>query len=162
MENAVKALLFAGRLLLALLLISLAMYVFNTIRSSKIYSVMDEQNLRAYNRPFDLYDGDNNVSGSNLKTLFNKIIEHNKNYEEDNSRWINVIVRDGEEFDSDLHDNRPTNEAIDFDSLTVEEYNNSIFMILKAIWTVKRYEVYCSYDTRTGMIACIQFREVVN
>jgi hypothetical protein len=158
MENASKALLFAGGVLLALLIIGLAMSLFNSIRSSSLYSVVDEQNLRAYNRPFDTYDGDKNVSGSNLKTLFAKIQEHNLQNSSDSSLWINVHnVQDfGNEFDTTLHDNDTTGDkAID----NISEYNKAIYLCMKMVWTGKDYEVLCSYDSRTGRIVCIQFKE---
>ena len=152
MENLSKALLIIGRILLVIMIIGLAMSVFNNIKDSPLYSVAEEQDLRAYNRPFNLYDGKNNVSGSNLKTLFAKIIEHNKGYSKDDSMWINVLSMD-DEFDDTLHSNFA-------EGAELEEYNNTIYQSMKYIWTTSNYKVYCSYDLTNGKIVCVQYQRV--
>ncbi len=151
MENLSKALGLIATILIVMMIIGVAMRLFNSIRGSAIYTVMDEQNLRAYNRPFDIYDGKNNVSGSNLKTLFNQIIEHNKGYSNDNSMWINVRnIPDDLEFDDTLHNNEAVGE--------VDEYNAAIYLCMKMVWTTSKYEVFCSYDTTSGRIVCVQYK----
>ena len=149
MENLSKALGLIATVLIVMMIIGVAMRLFNSIRGSAIYTVMDEQNLRAYNRPFDIYDGKNNVSGSNLKTLFNQIIEHNKEYPNDDSMWINVRETT---YDETLH----SNEAA---GVELNEYNASIYLLMKMVWTTSKYEVHCSYDTTSGRIVCVQFEK---
>ena len=152
MENLSKALLMIARILLVIMIIGLAMRVFNTIRGSALYSVAEEQDLRAYNRTFNLYDGKNNVSGSNLKTLFAKIIEHNKGYSNDDSMWINVLKREPHDnFDESLHSNLA-------DGADLDDYNMTIYQLMKFVWTTSKYEVYCSYDLTNGKIVCVQYR----
>lgn len=152
MENLSKALVMVGRILLVIMIIGLAMRVFNAITGSALYDVADQQNLRAYNKPFNLYDGKNNVSGSNLKTLFAKIIEHNKGYVNDDSMWINVRETEKSvDFDETLHSNEAGGAALD-------EYNSGIYMLMKTVWTTSKYEVYCSYDLTNGKIVCVQYR----
>ena len=154
MENLEKALLLIGQMMLAIMIISLAVYIFNQVSSSQIYTVMDEQNVRAYNRSFNIYDGKNNISGSNLKTLFAKVIEHNEEYKDDNSMWINVKSLEEEEpFDENLIDNGV------FVDTTVEDYNAGIYFIMKSLWTGNNFSVKCSYDPGNGRIVCIQCRK---
>ena len=77
MENASKALIIAGAILLAILIIGLGMMVFNNVRErAGDTSAIDELAVTQYNSPYEAYFGQN-VSGANLRALIDKVNTHN-------------------------------------------------------------------------------------
>lgn len=89
MENASKALLIAGAILIAILLIGIAMMVFGNINgiTSIAGQQVDALEIQGFNRQFEQYQGEN-VSGSNVKTLINNINASNATYADDASKQI--------------------------------------------------------------------------
>lgn len=83
MENASKALLIAGAILIVILLIAVGMMVYQGAQGSinKAIGSMSSTEKDIHNKQFESYMGQK-VSGSNLKTLYSKIISNNSN--EDN------------------------------------------------------------------------------
>lgn len=71
MENASKALLIAGGVLLAILIIALGIYIFNVSRGSSKYDQLETIELQAFNAPFLQYEG-RHILGSDVK----KLLEH--------------------------------------------------------------------------------------
>lgn len=78
MENASKALIMAGGMLLAILIISLLIYawsLFSKYQSSKDY-LSDVEDTAKFNEQFANYDRDD-VQGYELISLVNKIVDYN-------------------------------------------------------------------------------------
>ena len=75
MENASKALIIAGAILLAILLISLGIFVFTQAQDTLGSINLDEQEVLAFNNKFLAYEG--NIRGSQLKQLFNLVDSNN-------------------------------------------------------------------------------------
>ncbi len=79
MENASKALIIAGAILLSILIIGLGMGVFNSADKATGSSNLDETEQRAHNSKFSpTYEG--KQSGSSVKALVNAIKSNNKEY----------------------------------------------------------------------------------
>ena len=76
MENASKALIIAGAILLAIIIISLGLMVVNNARSQIGGSNLDKQTMEAFNSEWDIYAG-NNKSASDVKSLCSKAITNN-------------------------------------------------------------------------------------
>ena len=76
MENASKALIIAGAILLAILIIGLGMFIYQKATGAMDTSTIDQQKVQAYNTPYEQYFG-TNVSGSNLKALIDAVNTHN-------------------------------------------------------------------------------------
>lgn len=78
MENASKALIIAGAVLLAILLIGVGMLVFNAANKpiSESTGQMDEQTVKMFNSKFTPYIG-TNISGSSVKTLLDTVVTSN-------------------------------------------------------------------------------------
>lgn len=77
MENASKALIIAGAILIALLIISLGIFMFNKMGgSAKDAANMDEQEIANFNSKITPYVG-KNVSGSQVNALIQYIISVN-------------------------------------------------------------------------------------
>ena len=76
MENASKALIIAGAILLAILLISLGIMIFNQAQDTVNNSGMSQAELQAFNNKFIKYEG-SNKKGSEVKALVSEILASN-------------------------------------------------------------------------------------
>lgn len=91
MENASKALIIAGAILLSILIIGLGMAVYNNASSTTGKSDLSSQEISAHNSTFEAYEG--RVKGQQVKTLLNSINKNNVEYED---RVISVSGKDVE------------------------------------------------------------------
>lgn len=78
MENASKALIMAGSVLIALLVISLLVFFFHSIRDIQSVNLTSEQVQQAteFNKQYDVYQRD--IYGSELLSIANKIADYNQ------------------------------------------------------------------------------------
>ena len=79
MENASKALLIAGAILLAILLISLGIMVFTQAQSTVETSGMSQAEITAFNNKFLKYEGAKD--GTMVKALVNEVITSKSTHE---------------------------------------------------------------------------------
>lgn len=92
MENASKALLMTGSILIGVILLSLAVYVYNIMGETKKMetSTFTEEQLVKYNQEFLSYDK-SRMYGTDVITVLNKAIDNNKRYaEDDESMFIDI------------------------------------------------------------------------
>ncbi len=87
MENASKALLIAGGILVALLIIGGLLLMFNTIGD---YQRAQDSNKKTsqiaeFNMDFERYADDKGIKGADIVSLINKVIDYNKKSGIDNS-----------------------------------------------------------------------------
>ena len=75
MENASKALIIAGAILLAILLISLGIMIFNQAQDTVNNSGMSQAELQAFNNQFIKYEGTR--KGSEVKSLVSEVLASN-------------------------------------------------------------------------------------
>ena len=78
MENASKALIIAGAILLAILIIGLGMLIFNQAKDTVGQANLDQETITAFNSKFDAYIG-NSIKGTNVKALLKMIRDNNLN-----------------------------------------------------------------------------------
>lgn len=83
MENASKALIIAGAILLAILLISLGILIFNQAQDTVNNSGMSEAEISTFNNKFLKYEGDQ--KGSVVKSLINEAIAVNSDANNSNN-----------------------------------------------------------------------------
>ena len=76
MENASKALIIAGAILLAIVIISLGLIVVNNTRGVADSANLSEQEIQAFNAKFTPYEG-SNKTGTQVKTLLQTVIAAN-------------------------------------------------------------------------------------
>lgn len=81
MENASKALIIAGAILLAILLITLGIFVFTQAQDTLGSINLSEQEVLAFNNKFLAYEG--YIRGSQVKQLINLIDSNNKSREQE-------------------------------------------------------------------------------
>lgn len=118
MENASKALLIAGAILIVILLIAVGMMVYNGAKGSidKAIGSMSSTEKDIHNKQFEPYIK-SGLSGSNLKTLYSKVISNNGD-DENIAVNINEITRDGNGI--------ITAEALTADTITEDELSSSM------------------------------------
>ena len=76
MENASKALIIAGAILLAILIIALGVYIFNQAKSTTNVDELTNQQVQAHNNTFFNYEG--SINGTQAKALIDEIRNNNQ------------------------------------------------------------------------------------
>lgn len=120
MENASKALIIAGAILLAILIISLGILIYNQASSVANNNGMSEVDASSFNQKFTQYEG--TVKGSTVRSLLQAVLS--SNMQEDNEdRLISV---DGAVTMNKDSDSAPTQEINAGKSYSVQcNYSNS-------------------------------------
>lgn len=136
MENASKALIIAGAILLAILIIGLGMLIFNQAKEQLTKTNLDQDTIATLNARFDNYIGDN-VRGTSVKTLCNEI--RNNNLSADESTTFSVKLTFGT--DKDVTDATEINK------------------VRSKIGNGKYYKVECTYSAQTKLIDSITITE---
>lgn len=90
MENASQALIIAGAILLAILIIAIGMFVYNGAQStiSDSMASMSDQEVKAFNSKFLNYEG--KASGSQVKNLIGDLISNSSTYAEEPNKIVAV------------------------------------------------------------------------
>lgn len=149
MENASKALVIAGAILVSILIIGLGMMIFNNVSGFADTSSVDALAVETYNKDFVTYEG-TNVKGTNAKALVNKVIQHNLANSTDSSLWINVAYGDSK-LETALK--ATSNEVKDDD--TISGFNSAIREKLNKIKTGYTYTITLGYDMNTGYVCYV-------
>lgn len=76
MENASKALIIAGAILLSILIISLGIMVYNNAKNTVGSASLDKQEIQTFNSDFEKYVGDNKTA-SEVRTMISEVIASN-------------------------------------------------------------------------------------
>lgn len=99
MENASKALLIAGAILLAILIIAIGMFIYNSAQATVNDSMttLSTQEIDAFNNQFISYEGQQ--QGSNVKALIGRLVANANTYTEEPGKVPTVTVSD--KMDSD-------------------------------------------------------------
>lgn len=92
MENASKALIIAGAILLSIAIIGIGMYIYTTAQQTIQSANMSQQEITTYNSEFIKYEGTQN--GSNVKALLQTIRSHNSVNADEISKCITVVQND--------------------------------------------------------------------
>lgn len=94
MENASKALLIAGAILICILLIAIGMYIYNSANSTvdSAVSQMSQQEKDIYNAKVKSYLGDT-IKGSEVKSMIDNIISMNQENVGKSGKFISIEVK---------------------------------------------------------------------
>lgn len=141
MENASKALIIAGAILLSIAIIGVGMYVFQNVQETiKDGADMSARQIRTYNQEFTMYGG--RQSGSQVRSLLDVISTHNRTQgQDDPSRVINVV--EGQATD-------PTPAPTAEDASTTA--NSAINTLKGTILSGRTYTVTFGYDADSGLL----------
>lgn len=136
MENASKALIIAGAILLSILIIALGVFVFNQAKSAMGNVNLSDQEIAAFNSKFDSYEG--KQKGSAVKSLVSAVKNYNKTVE---SEYVGI--------DSTGATNKPKDFAT-----TEPTYPTDIL-------AGKLYTISFDYN-KAGQITCVYYNEITN
>lgn len=134
MENATKALMIAAAVLVAILIISLGIGIFNMASESMGNVDMDEYEVQAFNEKFKQYVGDEQ-RGSKVNALLTAVFNHNLT-ETDEAKKVSVTVGTST-YVSTSQSTAPTK-----------------------VDTGKTYKVVANYNSKTALISSITVTEV--
>ena len=87
MENASKALIIAGAILLAILIITLGLLGYRQATGAIDNNAMDEVAITAFNNKFTQYVGDN-VNGTRVNALIDAVIQNNVANQNDTGKQV--------------------------------------------------------------------------
>ena len=92
MENASKALIMAGGLLIAIMILSVVVYVFGIVgdQSKQTDTIKAQEQLAKFNREYESYQRQV-LRGSDIVTIVNKIEDNNKRFPYQEIIWEMII-----------------------------------------------------------------------
>jgi len=91
MENASKALIIAGAILVSILIITLGIMIYGQAKGVIDTNAMSELEIRQFNEKFMQYDG-SRVRGATVNSLLQAVVAHNLSADDDSKR-ITVVSR---------------------------------------------------------------------
>lgn len=138
MENASKALIIAGAILLSILIIGLGMAIYQQASGAIGNANMDPQKIQAYNSEFASYEG--TKSGTQVRALLDIIRSHNLANTDDPS--LNVVA---------MTSSAAGVTAAPTELVTATAIND----IKKTINAGKTYTVDFGYDANSGFIVAV-------
>ena len=142
MENASKALIIAGAILLSILIIGLGMFIYQQASGAIGNANMDPQKIQAYNSEFASYEG--TKSGTQVRALLDIIRSHNLANTDDPS--LNVVA---------MTSSAANVTAAPTELVTATAIND----IKKTINAGKTYTVDFGYDANSGFIVAVGITE---
>ena len=143
MENASKALIIAGAIILPILIIGLGMFIFQKANSATEGADLSSQKVKAYNSVFEQYVG--TQTGVNVKALLDEVRSHNLANASDAS--LNIDVKSKASAASITN---PPDAAV-----TAATVNT----IRATIQNGKSYTVDFGYDASTGYIVAVGIQD---
>lgn len=93
MENASKALIIAGAILLAILIISLGIMIYSQASNAINNGGMSDAEVTAFNQKFTKYQG--RQKGSTVRTLVQEVMSNNNNEQSSDETRISINVNNG-------------------------------------------------------------------
>ena len=138
MENASKAVIISGAIILSILIIGLGMFIFQKANSATEGADLSSQKVKAYNSVFEQYVG--TQTGINVKALLDEVRSHNLANASDAS--LNIDVQES----SQAATTTPPTAAV-----TAATVNT----IRAKIQNGKSYTVDFGYDASTGFIVAV-------
>lgn len=138
MENASKALIIAGSILVAIMIVAMGVTIFNKARGSADTTSLDSAEITMFNQKFERFAGDSQ-SGSNVKSLISFAISNASTNKDEPSKLPYVINND-----KHSHDAKPTDGS--------STYTSMLGKIRGDIKATASYNVTITYNDASGFI----------
>lgn len=151
MENASKALIIAGAILLSILIIGLGMFIYNQAADAMGNTGLNQQKADAHNRQFLQYQGVQ--TGATVKTLISTVEQYNISGATDSSEYIQVTTTGTAAPATNGYNNETT--ASNYNSAHVSNAKTNLRVGV-------RYNVTFGYDPTTGYVCSILVTQVNN
>ena len=146
MENASKALLIAGAILLAILIIAIGMFIYTSAQSTVNNSMtsMTTQEIDAFNNQFISYE--QAQTGSNIKAMIGRLVANAKTYAEEPNKIPNVYYTKGS---GSLGDNT---YCVSTTGDEVNSYVDGLGKLRNGIESKHEYWVLVETDNTTSLV----------
>ena len=151
MENASKALIIAGAILLAIAIIGIGMYVYQNAADAMSGTDMTDQKVSTYNQTFLNYSG--TQKGSAVKTLCNTIANHNRTATDDSEK-VQVKYSDSKFASESTEINASEIVANDTTTTHINDIKNN------SVQSGVSYTINFAYDTTSGMITTVYINKI--
>lgn len=135
MENASKALIIAGSIILAVLIIVLGMFFYNNAKSSGNNLNMSEYDVQQFNEKFTKYESQS-ATGAEAKALCDVVLNHNLANKGDSTKQVEIT----------------TDTATDGNAASAEIEASTITAVKNGIKEGRRYTINVGYDNDTGLV----------
>ena len=143
MENASKALIIAGAILLAILIIGLGIFIYRQAANTVSDTGMDQLAIQQFNAQFTQYDS-KTVSGGSARALYDTVVNNNNTDTEKRFVSLNLVAKTAD---------RTKNIVLaDTDASKVDGSKSDIKASAK-------YKVKIEPDTKTGLTNKITITE---
>lgn len=150
MENASKALIIAGGILLAIAIIGIGMYVYQQAAGAIDNTKLTAQEIEAYNSEFSQYGGKQN--GATVRAMLDRLRTHNSLNSDDESKVIVVGTTWGDFKGETLQRSDIDLSQDDWSATRITELKNTI--VPGSIYNITfRY-------SRAGLIKAISINEI--
>lgn len=144
MENAAKALLISGGVLIAIIILSIGVYLFSTYRDfgTSYEQTLEANEISKFNSNFIKFEGRTDITAQEIVSIINYV----KEYEENSEHMINIIVPGyNKDFISENSISFITNNTVDNKGNKIEFTCNPI-----------------DYDEQSGIVNKIEFVKTIN
>lgn len=159
MENASKALLMAAGVLIGLLILSLAVYLFVTFgaTSAEIHKEIETNRLAEFNNQFTRYMEKEDITIYDVITIANLATDNNKYYQL--SKRVNSSLR-SDNYIKVIYDGRSIEFGIDNDNEEIINYYNEIIKNNLNNQNANRYNCEIEINKYTGKVWKVVFNNI--
>ena len=140
MENASKALIIAGAILLSILIISLGIMVYNNAKNAANGGNIDKAQLQAFNSEWEGYVGQNRTA-SEVRAMYQAVIANNAAEKKNGTNRYIIITNTG-----------TANTG------TVAEGNRTTSLPTTTISNSSAYEIKVGYDAKSGLVVGLDWK----
>ena len=138
MEDASKALIIAGAIILAILIITLGIFIFQQASEVTRDSSISDVEVMQFNEKFKSHEGEN-VRGSEINSLLSTIVQNNVANQDDTSKQVKVEVTS-----TNWSTTKPDKNTPPVSTSSTGRAQ-----------TGKTYTVVCTTDTSTGYVTTV-------
>lgn len=159
MENASKALIIAGAILISILLIAISMYIYNSAQGTinNAGSKMSEHEKSIYNSAVTPYTGDNK-KGVDVKSLIDAVISSNNSNTGDAGKFIAIETKDFGSSEANVSNCLIGTAGLkDNNDTAVNGFSNTMSKLKSHVNMGKRYNIESIQET--GLVVKIVITE---
>ena len=139
MENASKALIIAGAILLSILIIGLGMFIYQQAYGAMSKINLNEQQVQTINSKFTNYGSEGTkINGTTARALCETVKSYNRATAEDESQYVTVTT------------GATPNTTINADNL--DTVNGAIDTVESGLKAGKTYTLHFGYDNASALI----------
>ena len=148
MENASKALIIAGAILIAIVLITLGVIILGQGQEVAQNANMSETEIATFNAKFTQFEG-TNVRGSNVKQLYKTVLQHNLAQNDEGKKVsITATAESG-------NNATPSISSLSKTATGFTTTSGNSTTTVKTGDSGKTYTVTCNYSNTTGLVTDI-------